>query len=551
MYTAVVIVLGMAVQLLLAAPTISPCAQVEYGHSWNTGLNGKVTLDFSQAVSSWEVILTFDKPLTGLNFWNGEVTKISDKQYSIKNKNYNGAQAAGSVTFGWQANFANSPTAPKVVSTELVGHSCSGGGITTTAATTPSTATTLAVTTNAPVTGGQTSSCLGINHGHSWQQGQQGSLDITFPQSVSSWEIEVQFDKPLNNFDFYEGQVTKIDDTTYRISNKNYNGQQTAGNAVKLGWQALFSTSNTPAQMISANFIGLDCGAATVATSTSSTTTIPTTSSTTTVPTTSSTTTLTITTTNPSTTTSTETPSSNCLSINHGHSWQQGQQGSLDLTFPQAVSSWEIEVQFDKPLDRLDFYEGQVTKIDATTYRISNKNYNGQQAAGNSLKLGWQAAFSTSDMPAQMISASFIGLDCGASGSTTSIPTTAPPSTSSPATTQSTTVETSTVVVSSTTSSLPSTSAPTTTTPTTATPTTSPSSNASSCTGITKYDYNEVLELSNLFYQAQRSGDLDAYGDYDHTRIPYRGNSALQDGSDNGVKLDGGYYDGKNNFCKS
>ena len=61
----------------------------------------------------------------------------------------------------------------------------------------------------------------------------------------------------------------------------------------------------------------------------------------------------------------------------------------------------------------------------------------------------------------------------------------------------------------------------------------------------TKYDYDEVLRLSNLFYQAQRSGELDAYGDFNHNLIPYRGDSSLQDGSDNGVDLTGGYHDGK------
>ena len=61
----------------------------------------------------------------------------------------------------------------------------------------------------------------------------------------------------------------------------------------------------------------------------------------------------------------------------------------------------------------------------------------------------------------------------------------------------------------------------------------------------TKYDYDQAIHFSNLFYQAQRSGDLDAFGDFNHLMIPYRGNSAMDDGSDNSVDLVGGYYDGK------
>ena len=55
-----------------------------------------------------------------------------------------------------------------------------------------------------------------------------------------------------------------------------------------------------------------------------------------------------------------------------------------------------------------------------------------------------------------------------------------------------------------------------------------------------KYDYNQVLELSILFFEAQRSGKLPA-----SNRIPWRGDSALDDGSDVGVDLTGGWYDGK------
>ncbi|XP_053379200.1 endoglucanase F-like isoform X2 [Mercenaria mercenaria] len=54
----------------------------------------------------------------------------------------------------------------------------------------------------------------------------------------------------------------------------------------------------------------------------------------------------------------------------------------------------------------------------------------------------------------------------------------------------------------------------------------------------TKYDLNEVLEKSILFYEAQRSGKLPA-----DNRIPWRGDSALQDRGDNGEDLTGGWYD--------
>ncbi|XP_077969953.1 uncharacterized protein LOC144424482 [Styela clava] len=52
------------------------------------------------------------------------------------------------------------------------------------------------------------------------------------------------------------------------------------------------------------------------------------------------------------------------------------------------------------------------------------------------------------------------------------------------------------------------------------------------------YDYNEVLTMSILFYEAQRSGKLPK-----DNRIPWRGDSGLKDGCDVGLDLTGGWYD--------
>ncbi|XP_006822158.1 endoglucanase A-like [Saccoglossus kowalevskii] len=52
------------------------------------------------------------------------------------------------------------------------------------------------------------------------------------------------------------------------------------------------------------------------------------------------------------------------------------------------------------------------------------------------------------------------------------------------------------------------------------------------------YDYDEVLRLSLLFYEAQRSGMLPA-----DNRVPWRGDSATDDATPNGEDLSGGYYD--------
>lgn len=56
--------------------------------------------------------------------------------------------------------------------------------------------------------------------------------------------------------------------------------------------------------------------------------------------------------------------------------------------------------------------------------------------------------------------------------------------------------------------------------------------------GTGDYNYGEALQLSLLFYELQRSGDLP-----EQTRCNWRGDSGLNDGSDAGIDLTGGWYD--------
>ena len=53
------------------------------------------------------------------------------------------------------------------------------------------------------------------------------------------------------------------------------------------------------------------------------------------------------------------------------------------------------------------------------------------------------------------------------------------------------------------------------------------------------FNCGEALQKSFLFFEAQRSGDLDE----NSKRIDWRGDSALSDGVDVGRDLSGGYYD--------
>ena len=61
--------------------------------------------------------------------------------------------------------------------------------------------------------------------------------------------------------------------------------------------------------------------------------------------------------------------------------------------------------------------------------------------------------------------------------------------------------------------------------------------------GTGDFNYGEALQKSLLFFELQRSGDLDE----STIRTNWRGDSGLSDGADNGVDLTGGLYDAGDN----
>ena len=79
---------------------------------------------------------------------------------------------------------------------------------------------------------------------------------------------------------------------------------------------------------------------------------------------------------------------------------------------------------------------------------------------------------------------------------------------------------------------------PATIAPTTSNPNSATSEVPTQCTNEA-HNYGEVLRLSLLFYEAQRSGPLPA-----DNRVPWRGDSSLGDKGNKGEDLKGGYHDG-------
>ncbi|XP_042220404.1 endoglucanase E-4-like [Homarus americanus] len=162
--------------------------------------------------------------------------------------------------------------------------------------------------------------------------------------------------------------------------------------------------------------------------------------------------------------------------------WQGNYQAEFTAKAPVDINGLTLKLTFSTPVDLVDYYEGQVTKEDDEHFTLNGNNVNVK--AGDEIKLTIQVHYS-GVMPL-VINEVLNGMEiCDASFTT-------------PA----------------------------------------PMGNPCDETGMKPFDYSQVLCMSYVFYEAQRSGPLPV-----DQRVTWRGDSALDDGSDNGEDLTGGYYD--------
>lgn len=301
--------------------------------------------------------MEFDNPVAQLHFYQGEVTRQSDRVFAISNKNYNGINQAGDlIDSGWQIQFPEDQETPHVVKAEFLDLPCPGAPLAT-------------------ISNG-TSACIKFSNGHSWNRGQDGNVKLTFPIAVDNWEIQLEFDNSVDHLDFYHGQIAyvKSSDTTFYVKNENWNGVQKVGGVVESGWQAHFPDGQ-PAKLMSAEFVGFTCNSTAV--------------------------------------NKTIYASNGCIQFSNGHSWNLGQDGEVVITLPVSVSTWEIKLTFDSPVHTLHFYHGllNTSKSNDTIFFVENQNWNGDQSAGDTVTSGWQAHFNESS-PARLVSAELVGIDC-------------------------------------------------------------------------------------------------------------------------------------------
>ncbi|XP_021363495.1 uncharacterized protein LOC110456829 isoform X1 [Mizuhopecten yessoensis] len=165
-----------------------------------------------------------------------------------------------------------------------------------------------------------------------------------------------------------------------------------------------------------------------------------------------------------------------------GHDWGNNIKGHFVFPATELIDGWELIIRFSSPMVRIQEMDDKIGKVvkksdDGLLWIISNRPEYGIALPGTQLDIVFQGQFAGDTAPTAVAELINFAKD----GQT--VPTVVP------------------------------------------------------STG-TKYNYDELLEKSILFYEAQRSGKLPPTN-----RIPWRGDSALNDHGQSGEDLTGGWYD--------
>jgi hypothetical protein len=72
------------------------------------------------------------------------------------------------------------------------------------------------------------------------------------------------------------------------------------------------------------------------------------------------------------------------------YQWSGGANGNFYLKFLVAVAAWTVTVQFSSSVNSLSVWDGANINCAGSTCSFTNAGYNGNQALGASLTLGFQ-----------------------------------------------------------------------------------------------------------------------------------------------------------------
>merc|ERR1712122_157696 len=92
--------------------------------------------------------------------------------------------------------------------------------------------------------------------GHTWLQGQQGSLEITVPADTIKWVVEMTFDKAPKHIHAHQGRDEGCDEeeNACTFGSENHNEELKAGDVLELPYQIQFDEDSEAPKVTSVVF---------------------------------------------------------------------------------------------------------------------------------------------------------------------------------------------------------------------------------------------------------------------------------------------------------
>merc|ERR1712212_1066592 len=249
--------------------------------------------------------------------------------------------------------------------------------------------------------------------GHTWLQGQQGSLEITVPADTIKWVVEMTFDKAPNHIHAHQGRDEGCDEeeSVCRFGSENHNEELKAGDILELPYQIQFDEDPEAPKVTSVVFKYCD----TEPCDEKAMQEYPVTNECTEAP-------------EPTTEApveeseeeseeeveseeeeSEEESGEEECGVIESHSWNTGATGKVRIPVPEGTEEWEVTLTFSGAIDSLDAHQGLGEACEGEVCTFTNESWNGVLAAGNMLELTYQATFEETEEHPELVSIAFNG----------------------------------------------------------------------------------------------------------------------------------------------
>merc|ERR1711872_554689 len=216
--------------------------------------------------------------------------------------------------------------------------------------------------------------------GHTWLQGQQGSLEVTVPAELIKWVVEMTFDKAPKHIHAHQGRDESCDEeeSVCRFGSENHNEELKAGDVLELPYQIQFDEDPEAPKVTSVVFKYCDAEPC----DEESMQEYPVTDECTEAP-------------EPTT----EAP------VEESEEEVESEEEESE----EDTEEWEVTLTFSGAIDSLDAHQGLDEACEGEVCTFTNESWNGVLTAGNMLELTYQATFEETEDHPELVSIAFNG----------------------------------------------------------------------------------------------------------------------------------------------